>query len=158
SGCGSWSRLRLSVDFLSGSCMPASSAPSMACVLSAICPTSYGAAPSPSGLSIAGYQRRRTRSARRKGGDYRGVARGPQALAPCRWCLVSPLCSDVMTAERATGLIDEFSAFLAGVKVAETLSSDLRSAITVETGLERALQTAVAARRDVIVAGSAGGG
>ena len=55
-------------------------------------------------------------------------------------------------------LAAEFHAFLAGVKVAETVSSELRSAITVETGLEDALRTAVAEERDVIVAGSAGGG
>jgi hypothetical protein len=60
--------------------------------------------------------------------------------------------------EEPNPLADELSAFLAGVKVAETLTPDLRAAITVPTGLEEALRTAVAARRDVIVAGSAGGG
>src|SRR5215471_16262602 len=60
--------------------------------------------------------------------------------------------------ETSLALPDQFSAFLAGVKVAETVGSDLRAAITVETGLEEALQSAVMAGRDVVVAGSAGGG
>lgn len=60
--------------------------------------------------------------------------------------------------ESSTLLVDEFRDFLEGVKVAETVSGDLRTAITVETGLEHALLGAVAAHRDVIIAGAAGGG
>jgi hypothetical protein len=60
--------------------------------------------------------------------------------------------------ETSLELTGQFRAFLAGVKVAETVSSDLRAAISVETGLEESLQSAVAAGRDVVVAGSAGGG
>jgi hypothetical protein len=60
--------------------------------------------------------------------------------------------------ETVSALTDEFHAFLAGLKVAETVGSELRAAITVPTGLEEALRSAVAAERDVIVAGSAGAG
>ena len=60
--------------------------------------------------------------------------------------------------ETPLALTDQFSAFLKGVKVAETVSSDLRAAISVATGLEEVLQSAVTAGRDVVVAGSAGGG
>jgi hypothetical protein len=61
-------------------------------------------------------------------------------------------------ADSTAAVAAEFQAFLAGVKVAETVSAELRSAITVETGLEAALRSAVAEELDVIVAGSAGGG
>src|SRR4051812_41037639 len=52
----------------------------------------------------------------------------------------------------------ELKSFLASVKVAETISDSLRAAISVETGLEEAIRSAVAAGKDVVVAGSAGGG
>ena len=55
-------------------------------------------------------------------------------------------------------LVDEFRAFLGSVKTSEGLSPDLRAAITVPTGLERALAAGLGVGRDVVVAGSAGGG
>jgi hypothetical protein len=55
-------------------------------------------------------------------------------------------------------LTEEFRTFLASVKTSEGLSADLRQAITVQTGLEGALATALTAPRDVVIAGSAGGG
>ncbi len=55
-------------------------------------------------------------------------------------------------------LTEDLQSFLAGVKVAETIGAELRAAITVSTGLEDALVSAVAAGKDVVVAGSAGGG
>ena len=58
----------------------------------------------------------------------------------------------------ATELTERLREFLKGNKVSEQLDSDLRSAIGVETGLERALVGALEDRRNVIIAGSAGGG
>lgn len=55
-------------------------------------------------------------------------------------------------------VIEAFRDFLNSGKNSESLSDDLRDAITVPTGLEEALQSAVSAGKDVIVAGSAGGG
>lgn len=55
-------------------------------------------------------------------------------------------------------LIDEFRAFLGSVKTSEAVSPELRSQISVETGLEAALESALRAGRDVVIAGSAGGG
>jgi hypothetical protein len=57
-----------------------------------------------------------------------------------------------------TELIDELASFLGGVKTAESLSPELRKRITVQTGLEAALASALAAGRNVVIAGSAGGG
>jgi hypothetical protein len=62
-----------------------------------------------------------------------------------------------MNAE-APDVVAELESFLASVKVAETISDSLRDAISVETGLEDAIRAAVAAGKDVVVAGSAGGG
>lgn len=55
-------------------------------------------------------------------------------------------------------LLDQLLAFLGSTKTSEALSPELREAITVQTGLEAALARAVEDGRDVIVAGSAGGG
>lgn len=55
-------------------------------------------------------------------------------------------------------LLEEFRQFLGSVKTSESISNELRKAISVETGLEKALADALLAGRDVIIAGSAGGG
>lgn len=54
--------------------------------------------------------------------------------------------------------LHEFRRFLVSRKVAETVTAELRSAISVDTGLEAPLRTALVTGRDVVVAGSAGGG
>jgi hypothetical protein len=63
-----------------------------------------------------------------------------------------------MTTEETFSLQEELRTFLTGVKVAETIRPELRAAITVSTGLEDPLVSAVRAGADVVVAGSAGGG
>lgn len=55
-------------------------------------------------------------------------------------------------------LLEEFRQFLGSVKTSESIGKELRQAISVETGLEKALADALLAGRDVIIAGSAGGG
>jgi hypothetical protein len=55
-------------------------------------------------------------------------------------------------------LIDEFREFLGSLKTSEAVSPELRRRISVETGLEGALESALRAGRDVVIAGSAGGG
>jgi hypothetical protein len=55
-------------------------------------------------------------------------------------------------------LLEEFRQFLGSVKTSESISNELRKAISVETGLEKALADALQAGCDVIIAGSAGGG
>src|SRR5260370_42086928 len=55
-------------------------------------------------------------------------------------------------------LLDELRAFLRSTKVSETLSPELRTALSVETGLEEALATGILEGRNVVIAGSAGGG
>ena len=51
-------------------------------------------------------------------------------------------------------LVNEFEAFLKGVKTSEAISPELRTAITVDTGLVAVLVDALKAGRDVIIAGS----
>lgn len=55
-------------------------------------------------------------------------------------------------------LVEQFRYFLGSKKVSEGLNSELRPHVTVRTGLETALVAALAEGRDVVVAGSAGGG
>jgi hypothetical protein len=55
-------------------------------------------------------------------------------------------------------LSSDFSEFLQSVKNSEAVSQELREAITVQTGLEPLLRAALLNGRDVVVAGSAGGG
>ncbi len=55
-------------------------------------------------------------------------------------------------------LVSQFREFLGSVKTSETLTPELRRTITVRTGLENTLASALRAHCDVIIAGSAGGG
>lgn len=57
-----------------------------------------------------------------------------------------------------TDLVAEFGQFLGAMKQSERMSPALREVISVETELESALRSAVVEGRDVVVAGSAGGG
>jgi hypothetical protein len=58
----------------------------------------------------------------------------------------------------AGDVIKQFEEFLRGTHTSERLSAELRKAISVDTGLERPIAAALAAGRDVVVTGSAGGG
>jgi hypothetical protein len=55
-------------------------------------------------------------------------------------------------------VLEQFKYFLGSRKVAETVSPELRMHISVQTGLEGPLLSALSAERDVVIAGSAGGG
>ena len=56
-------------------------------------------------------------------------------------------------------MISEFETFLRGTHTSERIgSSELRKAISVDTGLEKPIADALAAGRDVVITGSAGGG
>jgi hypothetical protein len=55
-------------------------------------------------------------------------------------------------------ILSELRGFLGSVKNSESITRDLRDRITVVTGLEVALASAIRENRNVIIAGSAGGG
>jgi hypothetical protein len=55
-------------------------------------------------------------------------------------------------------VIKQLEEFLRGTHTSERLSPELRRAISVDTGLEKPIALALAAGRDVVVTGSAGGG
>ncbi len=57
-----------------------------------------------------------------------------------------------------TVTLEQFQNFLRSLKTSETLTKELRPLVTVATGLEQALISALKNGRDVIIAGSAGGG
>jgi hypothetical protein len=60
---------------------------------------------------------------------------------------------------QANNVISEFETFLRGTHTSERIgSSELRKAISVDTGLERPIADALAVGRDVVITGSAGGG
>lgn len=55
-------------------------------------------------------------------------------------------------------IVDQLREFLLSTKVDEAVGSDLRKAISVDTGLQKALHEALMNGQDVVVAGSAGSG
>src|SRR3954447_17577019 len=63
-----------------------------------------------------------------------------------------------MRRTKLSEIVAEFRRFLGSVKTSEALSHELRPHVSVHTGLEAAFESALRAGRDVVVAGSGGGG